>query len=247
MKLKKKPFNLANKIRTLLLVHINKELLKIKQENKNHFLINSKEPEQYDEYYNTFTIIERSLIDSSSSFLNKTSNNFFNFFQIPNNKSIDEEVLPRKKITISKRRNAIVKIEKRNSKNINFYLEKKKYETQQKFINHNIKILRYFCYNLKSKIAIIQNKQLRNNSEIIRRKKYEHIKNKSYVLTLKSDALKTKRKIHFEDSNSIIKLHRIGKAKKSTKNVMKKMKDFEYLKENQNDFFTNRNNELTFD
>ena len=70
MKLKKKPFNLANKIRTLLLVHINKELLKIKQENKKHFLINSKEPEQYDEYYNTFTIIERSLIDSSSSFLN---------------------------------------------------------------------------------------------------------------------------------------------------------------------------------
>ena len=34
MKLKKKPFNLANKIRTLLLVQINKELLKIKQENK---------------------------------------------------------------------------------------------------------------------------------------------------------------------------------------------------------------------
>jgi len=243
MKLKQKSFKLANKIRTHLLIDINKELLKIKHENKNHFLINSKEPEQYDEYYNTFTIIERNLIDSSSNLLNKP----YDFFNIANNKSFDEEVLPRQKITISKRRNAIVKIEKRNSKNINFYLEKKKYETQQKFINHNIKILRYFCYNLKSKIAIIQNKQLRNNSEIIRRKKYEHIKNKSYVLTLKSDALKTKRKIHFEDSNSIIKLHRIGKTKKSTKNVMKKMKDFEYLKENQNDFFTNRNNELTFD
>jgi hypothetical protein len=247
MKLKKKPFNLANKIRTLLLVHINKELLKIKQENKKHFLINSKEPEQYDEYYNTFTIIERSLIDSSSSFLNKTSNNFFNFFQIPNNKSIDEEVLPRKKITISKRRNAIVKIEKRNSKNINFYLKKKKYETQQKFINHNIKILRYFCYNLKSKIAIIQNKQLRNNSEVIRRKKYEHIKNKSYVLTLKTDAIKTRRKIQFEDSNSVIKLHRIGKLKKSTKNVMKKMKDFDYLKEYKNEYLSTRHDDLIFD
>ena len=93
MKLKKKPFNLANKIRTLLLVHINKELLKIKQENKKHFLINSKEPEQYDEYYNTFTRIERNLIDSSSNLINTP----YDFFNIANNKSFDEEVLPRQK------------------------------------------------------------------------------------------------------------------------------------------------------
>ena len=243
MKLKQKSFKLANKIRTHLLIDINKELLKIKHENKNHFLINSKEPEQYDEYYNTFTIIERNLIDSSSNLLNKP----YDFFNIANNKSFDEEVLPRQKITISKRRNAIIKIEKRNSSSIELYFKKKKYETQQKFINHNIKILRYFCYNLKSKIAIIQNKQLRNNSEIIRRKKYEHIKNKSYILTLKTDAIKTRRKIQFEDSNSVIKLHRIGKLKKSTKNVMKKMKDFDYLKEYKNEYLSTRHDDLIFD
>ena len=229
MKLKQKSFKLANKIRTHLLIDINKELLKIKHENKNHFLINSKEPEQYDEYYNTFTIIERNLIDSSSNLLNKP----YDFFNIANNKSFDEEVLPRQKITISKRRNAIIKIEKRNSSSIELYFKKKK--------------LRFFCSNLKSKVAIIQNKQLRNNSEVIRRKKYEHIKNKSYVLTLKTDAIKTRRKIQFEDSNSVIKLHRIGKLKKSTKNVMKKMKDFDYLKEYKNEYLSTRHDDLIFD
>ena len=247
MKLNKKSFKLANKIRTHLLIDINKELLKMKHENKNHFLINSKESSQFDEYYNTFTIIERNLIDSSNTLLNRISSNYQDFFKIANFQSFDEEVLPRKKIIISKRRNAIISIEKRSSKSIDLYLKKIKYETKQKLINYNIKVLRFFCSNLKSKIPIKENTQSRNNSEVIRRKKYEHKHNKSYVFTLKSDALKTRRKIQFEDSDSVIKLHRVGKIKKSTKNIMKKMKDFDYFKDNKKEFFSTRHNDLIFE
>ena len=166
-----KSFILANKIRTLLLITIDKELAEKKNENKNILLINSKPSKNYEEKFDNYIILERAIIGSLDFNIKKTTTNFHKFFTIPRYKSIDQTIMPTKKLKISKRRNAIISIETKKNKVNDFYL-KKKYETEQKLIRNSIKVLRYYCSNLKSREELKKNQVIRNNSEIIRRKKY---------------------------------------------------------------------------
>ena len=232
--------NIANKIRTMLLIAINDELKKNKKHN--HFFINSKPLKEYDDY-NDYIILERDIIGTIDIYENKTSD-YHEFFKAPRYKSIEEIIVPTRKLRISKRRNAIISIENKISLTKNLKL-KKQYQNKQKLINHSIKVLRFYCSLLKSKQVLKRTSITRNNSEIIRRKKYTNIGSNSHVLSLKSDAMKV-RKIKFEnDNDTIIHLHKMYKPKKSSKNVIKKMKDFDYLKKEDSNI--NARNTLIFE
>ena len=237
-----KSFILANKIRASLLLIIDNELIERKNENKNTLLINSKPSKDYEEDFENYIILERSIIGTIDTFIKKTTTNFHEFFKIPKYKSIDQTIIPTKKIKISKRRNAIISLQKKNNKLNDFYT-KKKYETKQKLINHNIKVLRFYCSNLKSKAELKKNQIIRNNSEIIRRKKYQ---NKKDVLTIQTVSNKN-RKIKFKETNNIIHLHKMNRNKFSSKNVINKMKDFDYLNFEKDDSFISTREELNFE
>jgi len=237
-----KSFILANKIRASLLLIIDNELIERKNENKNTLLINSKPSKDYEEDFENYIILERSIIGTIDTFIKKTTTNFHEFFKIPKYKSIDQTIIPTKKIKISKRRNAIISLQKKNNKLNDFYT-KKKYETKQKLINHNIKVLRFYCSNLKSKAELKKNQIIRNNSEIIRRKKYQ---NRNDVLTVQTVSNKN-RKIKFKETNNIIHLHKMNRNKFSSKNVINKMKDFDYLNFEKDDSFISTREELNFE
>jgi hypothetical protein len=120
-----KSFILANKIRASLLLIIDNELIERKNENKNTLLINSKPSKDYEEDFENYIILERSIIGTIDTFIKKTTTNFHEFFKIPKYKSIDQTIIPTKKIKISKRRNAIISLQKKNNKLNDFYTKKK--------------------------------------------------------------------------------------------------------------------------
>ena len=120
--------NLANKIRTNLLITINNELNKIKNSKHNILLVNSIESNEYEKNFENFVILERDAHMSSN--INLIANvSFTDFFHPPPNYFQNEKNFVSKKIKISKRRNAIFKIRKK--RHIDFYL-KKEYEIKKK-------------------------------------------------------------------------------------------------------------------
>ena len=240
-----KSFILANKIRTLLLITIDKELAEKKNENKNILLINSKPSKNYEEKFDNYIILERAIIGSLDFNIKKTNTNFHKFFTIPRYKSIDQTIMPTKKLKISKRRNAIISIETKKNKVNDFYL-KKKYETEQKLIRNSIKVLRYYCSNLKSREELKKNQVIRNNSEIIRRKKY-HNNNGSKNIVLTITTPNKNRKIEFKDVKNIIQLHKMWKPKQNSKNDERKIKDSDYLNSKKDDSIISSKEELIFE
>jgi hypothetical protein len=240
-----KSFILANKIRTLLLITIDKELAEKKNENKNILLINSKPSKNYEEKFDNYIILERAIIGSLDFNIKKTTTNFHKFFTIPRYKSIDQTIMPTKKLKISKRRNAIISIETKKNKVNDFYL-KKKYETEQKLIRNSIKVLRYYCSNLKSREELKKNQVIRNNSEIIRRKKY-HNNNGSKNIVLTITTPNKNRKIEFKDVKNIIQLHKMWKPKQNSKNDERKIKDSDYLNSKNDDSIISSKEELIFE
>jgi hypothetical protein len=240
-----KSFILANKIRTLLLITIDKELAEKKNENKNILLINSKPSKNYEEKFDNYIILERAIIGSLDFNIKKTTTNFHKFFTIPRYKSIDQTIMPTKKLKISKRRNAIISIETKKNKVNDFYL-KKKYETEQKLIRNSIKVLRYYCSNLKSREELKKNQVIRNNSEIIRRKKY-HNNNGSKNIVLTITTPNKNRKIEFKDVKNIIQLHKMWKPKQNSKNDERKIKDSDYLNSKKDDSIISSKEELIFE
>ena len=240
-----KSFILANKIRTLLLITIDNELAEKKNENKNILLINSKPSKNYEEKFDNYIILERAIIGSLDFNIKKTTTNFHKFFTIPRYKSIDQTIMPTKKLKISKRRNAIISIETKKNKVNDFYL-KKKYETEQKLIRNSIKVLRYYCSNLKSREELKKNQVIRNNSEIIRRKKY-HNNNGSKNIVLTITTPNKNRKIEFKDVKNIIQLHKMWKPKQNSKNDERKIKDSDYLNSKKDDSIISSKEELIFE
>ena len=240
-----KSFILANKIRTLLLITIDNELAEKKNENKNILLINSKPSKKYEEKFDNYIILERAIIGSLDFNIKKTTTNFHKFFTIPRYISIDQTIMPTKKLKISKRRNAIISIETKKNKVNDFYL-KKKYETEQKLIRNSIKVLRYYCSNLKSREELKKNQVIRNNSEIIRRKKY-HNNNGSKNIVLTITTPNKNRKIEFKDVKNIIQLHKMWKPKQNSKNDERKIKDSDYLNSKKDDSIISSKEELIFE
>ena len=102
---------LANKIRTSLLVTINKELMEIRE--KKQLLINSKEYSDYQKKFDNFVILERDLINGPNH--NNTNNiSSINFFSFPSEDYQSDKNIMIQKIQISKRRNAIFQIRRKS-------------------------------------------------------------------------------------------------------------------------------------
>ena len=242
----KKSFFLANKIRTLLLITIDNELAEKKNENKNTLLINSKPSRNYEEKFENYIILERSIFGSIGSLFKKNTHNLDEFFKNPRYKSIEQTIIPTKKLKISKRRNAIISIEIKKNK-VNDFYSKKKYETKQKLISQNIKILRYYCSNLKSREEIKKSQIIRNNSEIIRRKKYHNNYGSKNFVSTGHSVPNVNNKIKFKDANKIIQLHKMWKPKQNCKNIKKKMQDFDYLYSEKDDSIISTKEELNFE
>ena len=208
---------LANKIRTSLLVTINKELMEIRE--KKQLLINSKEYSDYQKKFDNFVILERDLINGPNH--NNTNNiSSINFFSFPSEDYQNDKNIMIQKIQISKRRNAIFQIRRKIK---DFYL-KQENENKKKKIYENIQKLKNFCSHLKSKEAITINHNQRNKSEIIRRKKYSLINNKNILISecnhLKSDKIQIKK-----ETECIIKLHKMWKSKKKSLNKIESDKN----------------------
>lgn len=202
--------NLANQIRTNLLITINNELTKLKNSKHNELLVNSIESNEYEKNFENFVILERDAHMSSN--INLTANvSFTDFFNPPPNYYQTEKNFISQKIKLSKRRNAIFKIRKK--RHIDFYL-KKEYEIKKKKINESIRSLRFFCSHLKSREEINNKNNQRNKSAIVRRKKFSHIISQKGILTLRDyNNLKTQTE-NEKDSENVIKLHKMWKSKK---------------------------------
>ena len=203
---------LANKIRTSLLITINKELMEIKKSKNKNILINSKEFDDYQKEFANFIVLERDLIKGPNQiYTNNISS--VDFFSYPSHDYQNEKNFMIQKIQISKRRNAIFQI-KMEKKDISFAEE---YNNKNK-IYENIQKLKFLCSHLKSKDEITLNHNQRNKSAIIRRKKCSLFSNKN-ILTVGGNHLKID-KTQIEKEESIIKLHKMWKSKKK-KNIKK--------------------------
>ena len=210
-----KTLDLANKIRTNLLITINNELNEYKTRKNVGFFLNSKPLKEYEKLYEKFVIIERNAITGTIGTYKKETYSA-NFYKVPlklKYPTIEETDISTHKITLTKN---VFKTKRKKTQKINI-LKKNKYDTQQKRISGSIKSLRYFCSHLKD-YEYQESKIIRVNSHILRRKKYNKIGSNSYILSVKSFELKEEKKP--KHRQSVIQLQKIwsdNKVKSSLK------------------------------
>jgi hypothetical protein len=207
-------FYSPNYIRTSLLITVNNELNHYKLNNHNSFLINSKPLKEYEKSYENFFILEKDSITGTVGTYRKETFSY-RFYKIPQKDKlflIDEPIMPTNKIRLSKNISYNTKRKKTKYLTIHNRIE---YETKMKFINDSIKSLRFFCSHLKD--INYKPKLVRTNSDILRRKKYNKIGSNSFILSVKSNELKTEKKIKKKQRQSLIQLHKMWNDKKENK------------------------------
>ncbi len=231
-----KTFDLANKIRTNLLITINNELNEYKTRKNVGFFLNSKPLKEYEKLYEKFVIIERNSITGTVGTYKKETYSD-NFYKVPLKlkfPTIEETDISTHKITLTKN---VLKTKRKKTQKVNI-LKKNKYDTQQKKISGSIKSLRYFCSHLKD-YENQESKIIRVNSHVLRRKKYNKIGSNSYILSVKSFELKEENKP--KHRQSVIQLQKMWDDNK-VKTSLKKKQTSSFFDNYLNDNKNNKNN-----